>query len=197
MSSTNHNDDSNLNACKQAELEKQIAHIENAALQQKRFERRCCLGCAAILALPVAFYAWRIGSIVIGMSEAADFERRAAVTGVRVRFWFKGEGVKGISTIAIGNRDFSDNDMVKLAPILVEAESFGVLSLSWTQITDKGLQHFPADVKLGRLDLRGTAVTKDGIDQLILRLPDLQETIIVLDEGALRHHRWRSLDGLE
>jgi hypothetical protein len=185
MSSTNHNDDSNVNACQQAELEKQIAQIENAALQQKRFER---LGCAAILALPVAFFAWRIGSIVIGMSEAADFERRAAVTGVRVRFWFKGEGVKGVSTVAIGNQDFSDNDMVKLAPFLVEAESFGSLYLSRTEITDKGLKYFPAGVKLGRIDFRNTHVTRAGIDLLLLRLPQLQNSLIIFDGGSIQNN---------
>lgn len=202
MPDSNQHESANEKARQQAKYEEQIVQIEESNQRRKDLNRRGCLGCAVVLAVPISFYAWQICSIIKGMREAGDFERRVRAVGGTVRFsggddMGRGLGVRGVSTIAFKNGDLSDNDMPKLAPLLVEAERFGGLYLYWTQISDEGLQYFPAGVKLGRLDLRGTAVTKDGIDQLILRLPDLQETMIVLDEGALRHHRWRSLDGLE
>ena len=133
------------------------------------------------------------------MSEAADFEHRVAAIGGRVRFWGsddmgRGEGVNGVSTIIIRREDFSDKDMLKLAPLLVEAESFGYLSLRWTKITDKGLQYFPAGVKLGTLDIRETDITKAGIDKLLLRLPYLQDTTIYFDGGVVKNNKVRPLN---
>jgi len=193
MSSIDHDDDSDANARQQAELEKQIVQFEEATRQQKRFERRGCLGCAVMAALPVAFYTWQIGSIILGMREAADFEQRLAAVGCRVRFsggddMGRGLGVKGVSSIVIRTDDFSDKDMAKLAPFLIEAESFGYLSFSRTRITDEGLQHIPAGVKLAAIDFRETHVTQTGVDKLLLRLPHLQKTTIFFDGGAIKNN---------
>ena len=110
--------------------------------------------------------------------------------------WAVGKESKVSRPSSSKKEEFSDKDMPKLAPLLIEAESFGGLYFCRTDLTDRSLQHFPAGVNLETLDFRTTGVTKDGIGQLLLRLPHLQETTIIFDEGAVRHNQWRQLDDL-
>ncbi|NQV24789.1 MAG: hypothetical protein HQ518_10510 [Rhodopirellula sp.] len=192
MSSADKNGDSNDIVRQQAEAEEQIAQLEDEARRKRRSERRGCLGCAVIVAVPVVFFIWRIISIGLGMVEAGKFERKVAVIGGRVTFtggddMGRGLGVKGVSTISITREDFSDEDMLKLAPLLEEAESFRHLYLGRSSITDEGLQYIPDGVKLEMLNCLETDVTKAGIDRLLLRLPHLRNSLIRFDGGDVKN----------
>ena len=86
MTNSSQHESSGEETAQQARYEEQIAQIEKANQRQKTLSRRGCFGCCVLLAIPVSFCAWQVSSIVQGMREAGDFERRVRAVGGTVRF---------------------------------------------------------------------------------------------------------------